>query len=70
VRRVWVGIVLMVAVRPWLWILVVRDEALWCVAERLVVVVFKVVAKLVRCEMRLKQARQDPLACEGVQASL
>jgi hypothetical protein len=49
-------------------VVLVRDRARLCVAERLVDVVFNVVAKLVSCGMRLKQARQDPLACEGVQA--
>jgi hypothetical protein len=34
-------------------VVLVRDDARWCVAERLVDVVSNVVAKLARCEMRL-----------------
>jgi hypothetical protein len=50
VRMALVGKVLRVAVRPCLLVLV-RDRARWCVAEKLVDVVFNVVAKLARCEM-------------------
>jgi hypothetical protein len=54
VRRVWVVIVLRVAVRPWLLVLV-RDEARWCVAGKLEDVVFNAVAKL----WRSRDARCD-----------